>query len=150
MSTQEIEKMMGIDWVSQNAKYIDFSKEAAARANEPDTEPESDTDYDTDDLPSDSEEEEEICPSCGEEWTDATRCDCPNEEEDGDCYKCDKTFKKDLDGWGATNLKGYGGINFCHDCWDGETGCEVENSVEGKDGDMYWTPGDEKLSIDQN
>ena len=26
---------------------------------------------------SDSEEEEEICPSCGEEWTDATRCDCP-------------------------------------------------------------------------
>jgi len=28
------------------------------------------------------EEEEEICPSCGEEWTDATRCDCPNEEEE--------------------------------------------------------------------
>jgi hypothetical protein len=26
-----------------------------------------------------STEEEEMCPSCGEEWTDATRCDCPNE-----------------------------------------------------------------------
>jgi len=22
--------------------------------------------------------DEEICPSCGDEWTDATRCDCPN------------------------------------------------------------------------
>ena len=21
-----------------------------------------------------------ICPSCGDEWTEATRCDCPNEE----------------------------------------------------------------------
>ena len=53
------EEMMTVDWVSKNAKYIDFSKEAMARANEPDTEPESDTDYDTDDLPSDSEDEEE-------------------------------------------------------------------------------------------
>ena len=53
------EDMKTISWVSQNSKYIDFSKEAAARANEPDTEPESDTDYDTDDLPSDSDDEEE-------------------------------------------------------------------------------------------
>jgi len=28
----------------------------------------------------DAEEEEEICPSCGDQWTEATRCDCPNEE----------------------------------------------------------------------
>tara|TARA_R110001599_G_C12048700_1_gene641943 strand:- start:398 stop:793 length:396 start_codon:yes stop_codon:yes gene_type:complete len=49
MSTQQTEEeMMTVDWVSKNAEYIDFSKEAAARANEPDTEPESDTDYDTD------------------------------------------------------------------------------------------------------
>tara|TARA_R110002073_G_scaffold82759_1_gene197551 strand:- start:63 stop:395 length:333 start_codon:yes stop_codon:yes gene_type:complete len=26
------------------------------------------------------EEEEEICPSCGDEWTEATRCDCPNSD----------------------------------------------------------------------
>ena len=25
------------------------------------------------------EEEKEICPSCGDEWTEATRCDCPND-----------------------------------------------------------------------
>ena len=103
------------------------------------------------------------CPDCspGNDCWDDEECDCCNpgwdlnsllfeirnhefeedEWDDGECYKCDKTFKKDLDGWGSTNLKGYGGINFCHDCWDGETGCEVENSVEGKDGDMYWTPG---------
>ena len=27
------------------------------------------------------EEQEEICPVCGEEWTSATRCECPNEDE---------------------------------------------------------------------
>jgi len=65
----------------------------------------------------------------------------PEEEEydDGECYRCNATFKKDQDGWGATNLKGHGGIEFCHECWDGDYACEVENSVEGEDGDMYWT-----------
>tara|TARA_R110002020_G_scaffold4878_5_gene20977 strand:+ start:3754 stop:4248 length:495 start_codon:yes stop_codon:yes gene_type:complete len=37
------------------------------------------------------EEEEEICPSCGDEWTEATRCDCPErwlkeEEEETSIY----------------------------------------------------------------
>lgn len=26
-------------------------------------------------------DEEELCPRCGDEWTAATRCDCPQEEE---------------------------------------------------------------------
>ena len=76
-------------------------------------------------------------------FLDEDECDdCRVEEENGECFKCEKTFKKDLNGWGATNLWMFGGINFCHNCWDGETSCEVENSVEGEDGDMYWTPGD--------
>ena len=48
MSTQQQNEMMSIDWVSKNAKFIDFSQSAIDKSNEPDTEPESDTDYDTD------------------------------------------------------------------------------------------------------
>ena len=40
--------MKTIDWVSKNAKFIDFSAEAMARSNEPDTEPESDTEEEVD------------------------------------------------------------------------------------------------------
>jgi hypothetical protein len=40
---EEEEYMKTIDWVSKNAKFIDFSAEAMVRSNEPDTEPESDT-----------------------------------------------------------------------------------------------------------
>ena len=39
----EGQDMKIIDWVSRNAKVIDFSAEAVAKSNEPDTEPESDT-----------------------------------------------------------------------------------------------------------
>ena len=100
------------------------------------------------------EEEDRLCP-CGDGYKESgcpdgcsggcciSCCGVGEEEwDEGECFKCEKTFKKDLNGWGATNLWMFGGINFCHNCWDGETSCEVENSVEGEDGDMYWTPGD--------
>jgi hypothetical protein len=61
--------MKTIDWVSKNAKFIDFSAEAMARSNEPDTEPESDTeDEDEDeedmnmDTPNYKQKIEEACP----------------------------------------------------------------------------------------
>ena len=37
------------------------------------------------------EEEEEICPSCGDVWTNATRCDCPEKwAEEGSCKWTDE------------------------------------------------------------
>lgn len=32
-------------------------------------------------MDAEHEDEEERCPVCGEEWTSATRCECPNEDE---------------------------------------------------------------------
>jgi len=95
------EEMMGIDWVSKNAKFIDFSQAAIDKSNEPDTEPKSDTDYDTEDLPTDSEDEEGIT---------------TKGEKERICYDCNRHFIEDEDnykeGWVSTK------------CFEGE-GCRT-------------------------
>ena len=89
------------------------------------------------------EVEEEICPSCGDQWTEATRCDCPErwlkeeeEEEDTmsitiDCTDCRRNqVEVDKVEWEKLNaVVGMGPRPYAH-CTD----CSYKHKILSRDG----------------
>ena len=159
---EEEEDMKTIDWVSKNAKFIDFSAEAMARSNEPDTEPESDTEDEEEEVDKyklwKSQSIEITCRKCGDIGHKHDWNDCDDDMKYGTCGACEEEEeeRKPCEDCGYYELMEndeiYGNICECYaDSTDvcGQTGryFDSRNPLNGCGKKIREDDGDENIMI---